>query len=79
MQGFFFWFQFCDVAEVVISIRFCDLARFGYILHMKVEKQTEFFYILGYLLELIIKTWQSEIFFGNLANLGHFFPWKIFV
>jgi hypothetical protein len=27
---------------------------------MKVEKKTEFFYILGYILEIIIKIWQFE-------------------
>jgi hypothetical protein len=32
------------------------------------------FYILGYLLELIIKVWQLGIFFPhNLANFGSFF------
>jgi hypothetical protein len=35
-----------------------DLARFGYRLDMKVEKTAESFYILGYLLELIIKIWR---------------------
>ncbi len=39
---------------------------------MKVEKKTGSFYILGYLLELIIKIWWFEkFFFGNLA-MGHF-------
>jgi len=32
-----------------------DLAKFGYMLDMKVEKKSESFYILGYLLEFIIK------------------------
>jgi hypothetical protein len=36
-----------------------NLSKFGYILDMKVEKtKRESFYILGYLLELIIKIWQ---------------------
>jgi hypothetical protein len=57
-EGFFFLPQFCDVAEVVI-INKDDLARFGYILHMKVEEKTESFYILGYLLELIMKIFMA--------------------
>jgi len=41
-------FQFCDVAKD-------DLAKFDYRLDMKVEKKSELFCILGYLLELIIQ------------------------
>jgi hypothetical protein len=42
---------------------------------MKVEgkKTPEYFYVIGYLIELIIKIWQSGfIFLQNLASLGHF-------
>ncbi len=75
-QGFFVFF---------FSIFWCswsdDFARFGYRLNMKVEKKKagSSFYILGYLLELIIKIWWFGNFFfsRNLANLGHFFSWKI--
>jgi hypothetical protein len=56
-----------------------DLAKFGYILEMKVERKTESFYILGYLLELIIKIWWFGIKFKiqKLVNFGPFFAWKI--
>jgi hypothetical protein len=56
-----------------------NLAKFGYIIDMKVEKNIGSFYILGYLLEVIVRLWQFQIFeFQNLANLGHLlFPWKI--
>jgi hypothetical protein len=41
-----------------------DLARFGYMLDMKsTKKKTESFYILGYLLELVIKNmaiWKNK-------------------
>jgi len=45
---------------------------------MKVEKKkTKSFYILGCLLELIIKMWRFGVFFlQNLANLGFFFAMK---
>jgi hypothetical protein len=46
-------------------------------MEMKVEKKTESFYIIGYLLELIIKIWQSELLL--LLKSGKFepiFPWK---
>jgi hypothetical protein len=51
-----------------------NLAKFGYILDMKVEKNSKSLYILGYLLELIIKIWRFGIFF--LFSLGHFFHEK---
>ncbi len=43
-----------------------NLAKFGYIIDMKVSKQNKnkknkkSFYILGYLLELIIQIWRFE-------------------
>jgi len=41
-----------------------NLAKFGYILDMKIGKRkTESFYILSYLLELIIKIWGFGIVF----------------
>jgi len=51
-------------------------------LDMKVEKNQKNFYILGYLMELIIKIWQLgflEFFFQNLTNLDHFFHEKSFI
>jgi hypothetical protein len=49
--------------NVVIIIRSKNnLAKFGYILDMKVERKKESLYILGYLLELIIKIWQFGFF-----------------
>jgi hypothetical protein len=65
-----------------------NLAKFGYILDMKVGKQkrkkTDSICTLGYLLELIIKIWQSEnnniiIIILNLTNLLKFFHEKSFV
>jgi len=57
-----------------------NLARFGYRLNMKKKKKTESFNILGYLLELIIKIWQSgkKKKIRDLPNLGHFFHAKSF-
>jgi hypothetical protein len=55
-----------------------NLAKFGYILDVKVENKQKPFYILGYLLELIIKIWQFRIFLKNLANVGHLFHEKSF-
>jgi hypothetical protein len=47
------------------------------------QNKTESFYILGYLLEVTIKIWQSRnsffFFFQNLANLSHFSHAKSFV
>jgi hypothetical protein len=44
---------------------------------MKVEKKSEYFYILGYLLELIIKIWQSELLLLlKSGKFDPFFPWK---
>jgi len=66
----FFFPQFCDVAEVVI-IHKDDLARFGYILDMKVEKKFKTFYNFGYLLKLLMKIWRFDFYLcRNLANLG---------
>jgi hypothetical protein len=46
-----------------------DLARFGYKLDMKVERKPDSFYILGYLLELMIKMWNLDYFFlRKMAN-----------
>jgi hypothetical protein len=42
---------------------------------MKVEgkKKHESFYVIGYLIELVIKIWQFGFtFLQNLASLGHF-------
>jgi len=39
--------------------------------------ETGSFYILGYILELIIKIWQLELFFLKSGEFGQFFPWKI--
>jgi hypothetical protein len=53
-------FQFCDVAEG--HHPWDDLARFGYVLGMKVKKPKSF-YILGYLLEVIIKICKIWVIF----------------
>jgi hypothetical protein len=56
-----------------------NLAKFGYIIDVKVgEKQkTESFYVLGYLLELIIKTWEfGGVFFFFPLKLGENSPIK---
>jgi hypothetical protein len=57
-----------------------NLAKFGYILDMKVgkkerKKRKNPFDILGYLLELIIKIWQIEIsfFFSKSGKFGGVF------
>ncbi len=45
---------------------------------MNVENKTGSFYTLGYLLELIIKIWQSgNFFFAKSGKFGLFFPRKI--
>jgi hypothetical protein len=77
-SGFFFFPPiFSNVAEVVPDHPPDDLARFGYRLDMKVgkkkKKKTESFYILGYLMELIIKIWCSGNFFSKSGELGLFF------
>jgi hypothetical protein len=52
-----------SLKNLVIIIRSKNnLAEFGYILDMKVERKKESLYILGYLLELIIKIWQFGFF-----------------
>jgi hypothetical protein len=43
---------------------------------MKVEKNQNPSYILGYLLKLIIKIWRFGFFFQSFVNLGHFFHGK---
>jgi len=41
-----------------------NLGKFGYILDIKVGQKPKSFYILGYLLELVIKIWRIwAIFF----------------
>jgi hypothetical protein len=64
MGVFFFFFFFKNLAEVAIIPK-DGLARFGYILDMKVEKRKTriLLLILGYLLELIIKIWRFGLFF----------------
>jgi hypothetical protein len=47
---------FCHVIKVVI-IENQLLAKFGYILDLKLQEKTESLYIFGYLLELIIGIW----------------------
>jgi hypothetical protein len=63
------FFQFCDVLEVVIIHKTW--------LQTKDERRKEpkSFYILGYLVELIIKNWQFGNFFflQNLLNFKQFF------
>jgi hypothetical protein len=47
-----------------------NLAKFGYILDVKVENKQKPFYILGYLLELIIKIWQFGFIFEKSGECG---------
>jgi hypothetical protein len=60
-----------------------NLAKYGYILDMKVGKKRgkkkfkKSFHILGYLLELIIQIWRfGKKDLQNLANLVLLFPLK---
>jgi hypothetical protein len=58
-----------------------NLAKFGYILDMKVGKKKKkrgSFYILGYLLELIIKNWQlgRKKKSSKSGKFAFFFPLK---
>ncbi len=89
-QGFFFvilWFRvfFKTSSQVttlikVAIIKKINLAKFGYILDMKVggKKKTKSFYVLGYLLRTYHKKsgYLKLIFLWNLVNLGHFFSMK---
>ncbi len=50
------------------------LAKFGYILDMKVKTITESFYILHYALELIIKNLANWIFLVEIWSLIGSFP-----
>jgi len=72
---FFFFFPpiFSYVAEVVPDHPSDDLARFGYRLDTKAGKKKPPFYILGYLMELIIKIWCSGKFFFEIWQIGSFF------
>jgi hypothetical protein len=66
LAGFFFFFQFCDVAED-------DFARFGYILDMKVEKNPNSSIFLATYWNLVYKIrWFGKKKLLNLANLGNF-------
>jgi len=57
-----------------------NLAKFGYILDVKVGKKTELCYILSYVLELIIKIWQiKKKILQKFGEFGSFFPWKFLV
>jgi len=71
-QGFFL--EVSDVADNHPD----DLARFGYILDMKVRKKPEFFYIYSWLhTGTHHKICRFEfVFIENLANSGHFFHEK---
>jgi hypothetical protein len=57
-----------------------NLAKFGYILDVKVGKKTELCYILSYVLELIIKIWKiKKKILQKFGEFGSFFPWKFLV
>jgi hypothetical protein len=88
-----FWVQVLEIpdgswyqAGFLIRILWCsqsgnhsqnNLAKFGCILYMKVEKKTESFYILAYLLELIIKIWWFEKNKSSkFGKFGSFFSTK---
>jgi len=56
-----------------------NLAKFGYILDMKIEKQNPSIFLATYR-NLSLKSGDLELFsFENLSNLGHFFHEKSFV
>jgi len=56
-----------------------DLARFGYILDMKVEKNQNPSMFLATYWNLSQKSGDLDFFFlSNLVNLGHFFQGKCF-
>ncbi len=63
MQGFFFSIQFCDVAEVAIVHNISDLARFGNILDIKLEKKLK---------KESMKVKYSTIFFFPSKNIFSF-------
>jgi len=46
-----------------------DLAKFDYNLDMKVKIFKNFFYIFAYMLELIVRIWQSFVYLEK-KNLG---------
>jgi hypothetical protein len=70
MQGFFE--EFCDVVKVVIIQKWFSEIW----LHTRYESRAnwESFYILGYLLEHIVKTWR----FGNFLSFEIWQIWVIF-
>ncbi len=51
-----------------------NLAKFGYILDVKVEKKTESFYIFGCLLELNIKSGNLDFLLEKSGKCGSSFP-----
>ncbi len=54
-----------------------NLAKFGCIIDMKVEKKTKSFYNLGYLLEVIIRLSQfGKNIIQKSGKFGPLFPWK---
>jgi hypothetical protein len=64
------WFLIFNHTWFLLRILWCsqsdnhpenNLAKFGYIIDMKIRKQIESFYILGYLLQVIIKFDNSKI------------------
>jgi len=66
-----------------------NLTKFGYILDIKVGNFLKNFYIIGYLLELLIKKFRFDLFFLQIKGLiisqkhgiigGNFFYEKSFV
>jgi len=72
-------FQFCFVAEVIMITDKRALARFGFILDMKVENNPESFYIFGYNSESFLYFWLPTGTYHqhHLMNLEFlFFPSK---
>jgi len=57
------------------------LAKFVYILDMKSKepKNKESFFIIGYLLELLMKIWQKKFKSSKYGEFGHYFHEKSFV
>ncbi len=78
--SFFFPPRFCDVAEVAIihKMIYSDLSTYGFRYESR-NRQTNriLLYILGYLLELIIKIWRFECyFFLEIWGVWAIFPMK---
>lgn len=69
------FFQFCDVAQIGNRHSQEDLAKFDTRPNME-KKKKEILLYFSYLLELIIKIWQSKIIFSKYGKLEPRFSQK---